>query len=219
MLIVAVYFTLLYVPYTCHSLKSAVEPRDILVAMETISIYYTSFDKGSPTGKDETVFFSCRCTHRPACRQTDQLCSCSNCSGYGSTSADNKTLLFKRTASAHALLFSKRQTSLSLSEEVTIILSSKSKLVAFFIGLLLFTNCCSMHKRAVWGNRTEISPFPHSNCEFLSNFFFFPNLTCSDKHTRSCFQTERTYYCRAIQEYYKAMFSKSTTLILQSQHW
>lgn len=174
MLIVAVYFTLPYVPYTCHSLKSAAQPRDILVAMETISIYYTSFDKGSPTGKDKTVVFSCRCTHRPACRQTDQLRSRSNSSGYVSTSADNKTWLLKYAARAHAFLFSKRRTSLSLSEEVTIILSSKSKLVAFFIGLLLFTNCCSMHKRAVWGNRTEISPLPHSNCELLSNFFFFP---------------------------------------------
>ena len=45
--------------------------------------------------------------------------------------------------------------------------------MAFFIALLLFTNCCSSYKRAVWGSRTEIRPFPHSNCEFLSIFFFF----------------------------------------------
>lgn len=87
MLIVAVYFYT-YVSHTCHSLKSAAQHRDILTAMETISINYTSFNKGSPTGKDKTVFFSCRCTHRltssipavtplstSALLSTTQLCS------------------------------------------------------------------------------------------------------------------------------------------------
>lgn len=134
---------------SCHSLKTAAQHRGILIAMEMSSIYYTSFDKGSPTGKDKTAFFRCRCMHRLACRQTDQQYSCRNSSEYVSTSVNTTTLLLKYAASAHAFLFSKQHISFSLSEEVTIILSSKSKLVAFFIALLLFTNCCSMHKRAV----------------------------------------------------------------------
>lgn len=98
---ISIYFYIyISIYFSVHSLKSAAQPRDVLVAMETISIYYTSFDKGSPAGKDKTVVFSCRCTHRPACRQTDQLRSRSNSSGYVSTSADNKTWLLKYAARA-----------------------------------------------------------------------------------------------------------------------
>lgn len=97
MLIAAVYFYT-YVSHTCHSLKSAAQHRDVLIAMGTISIYYTSFDKESPPGKDKTV---------PMHAQTDQVYSCSNSSEYVSPSVNNTALLLKYAASAHAFLFSK----------------------------------------------------------------------------------------------------------------
>lgn len=96
-----------YVSHSCHSLKSAAQPRDILVAMETISVHHPSFDKGSPRGEDKTMLSSCRCTPRRPCGWTDQLYSCRASPGDASTSAGNKTLLLKYAASARAFLFPK----------------------------------------------------------------------------------------------------------------
>ena len=57
MLIVAVCLLYTYVSHACHSLKSAAQHRDILIAMETISIYHASFDEGSSNrqGQDGVV--------------------------------------------------------------------------------------------------------------------------------------------------------------------